>query len=74
VITEAIVAPPFGCISEASAKDRLCIPISILSIGEGRNPLEMNATVPSNVIVASFLLFKLYPQFFYLFSICLLWI
>ncbi len=46
-------------ISEASANDRLCIPISILSIGDGRNPLEMKATVPSKVMTAIFLLFNI---------------
>ena len=59
VISEAKVAPPLVTISEASANDRLCIPISILSIGDGRNPLETKAMVPSRVMAAIFLLFNI---------------
>lgn len=69
VIREANVAPPFFNISEANAKDRVCIPISILSIGDGRNPLETKAMVPSRVMAAIFLLFNIgFASFVFLLS------
>ena len=56
VIKEAYVAPPLVTINEANEKHRAWMPITILSIGEGKKPLETKANVPSKVMTATFLL------------------
>jgi len=43
---EARVAPPFFRVSELNAKAKAWKTMKILSIGEGRNPVETKAMVP----------------------------
>jgi hypothetical protein len=71
VTKEAYTAPPFAASKAANEKHKACMPITILSIGDGKKPFETKANVPSKVMIATFLLLNMPSASFEVFKLTL---